>query len=243
MRFKATANTDKGIREMNQDSHAVFKNYYGFLFAIVADGMGGHVGGQVASKFSIKIMKSYFKRVDFKGMTDIEISHQLEKSIHFLSREFKEIAKKKPMFTDMGTTLNINIFVGNDLYTVNVGDSRAVKIDDEGLQQISEDHNLAALAKVDKRFERFAADANLLTSSLGPTKETRIDIFKTKLKKPGYLVVTSDGIHQYVSEQFMVRKMLEERLSISSRVESIMREAIRNKTNDNMTIVVVKYEL
>ena len=243
LKFNIVEKTDQGIREMNQDSHLVFKNKKGYLFAMVADGMGGHVGGQVASKFAVKTMKAYFKNLDLGEMTEDQILHQLEKAIHFLSREFKVIAEKKPMFSDMGTTLNLNVFVDNILYTVNVGDSRATKIDSTGLQQISEDHNLAQLAKVDKRFEKFAKDANLLTSSLGPTKETKIDVFKTIITRPGYLIITSDGIHQYVSEKFIVEKMLDKNEPLNSKVNDVMNEAIRNMTNDNMTIVAVQYDL
>jgi protein phosphatase len=242
-KFRVVDKTDQGIREMNQDHHLVFKNKHGNLFAIVADGMGGHVGGQIASKFAVKTMKAYFKNMNFDSMTEEDIQHQLVKSIHFLSREFKRIAEQKPAFSDMGTTLNMNIFTKNILYTVNVGDSRATKIDADGLQQISEDHNLAQLAKVDKRFERFAKDANLLTSSLGPTKETKVDVFQTEITKPGVLIVTSDGIHQFVSEKFIVEKILDKKLQLNVKVNEIMNEAIRNKTNDNMTIVAVEYDL
>ena len=240
-KFKVAEFSDRGIRDNNQDSHLVFKNSYGNLFAMVADGMGGHVGGQIASKFAVKTMNEYFKKVDLNILDEASIKHQLTKAIMFLQREFKRIAFEKPEFTDMGTTLNMNVFVEDYLYTINVGDSRSSIIDTNGLKQISEDHNLAQLAKVDKRFERFAEDTNLLTSSLGPTKETNVDIFKTKLSIDGYLVITSDGIHQFVDESTLERIIMDENLSLSKKTKEIAKVAQSNFTNDNMTIVVVKY--
>ena len=241
-KFKVAEYSDKGIRDNNQDSYLVFKNTYGNLFAMVADGMGGHVGGQIASKFAVKTMQEFFKDVDLNILETAEIKHQLTKAIMFLQREFKRIAFEKPEYTDMGTTLNMNVFVEDVLYTVNIGDSRSTIIDESGFNQISEDHNLAQLAKVDKRFERFSEDTNLLTSSLGPTKETNMDIFKTQLKNSGYLMITSDGIHQFVDEETLERIIMDEHLSLSKKTKEIAKIATENLTNDNMTIVVVKYE-
>jgi protein phosphatase len=241
LKFKYAEKTDKGIREMNQDSYSVFFNNHGFLVVMVADGMGGHVGGQVASKFAVKTMEAFFKEMNFGIMTDEEIQHQLVKSIHFLSREFKKIGEEKPTFMDMGTTLNLNVFVGDKIFTSNVGDSRSSRVDDTGFMPISEDHNLAQLAKVDKRFAKFAKDTNYLTSSLGPTKETNVDVYMTQLKRSGYLIVTSDGVHQYVAEDFLLEKLQDKKPSLETKVDDIIDEAVRNKTNDNMTIVVVKY--
>lgn len=243
MKYKVAERTDKGIREINQDSVIVFANKFKHLFVAVADGMGGHVGGQIASKFAVKALKEYFKDKDFSLEIDEEIKSDLIRSIKFIIREFKRMGKEQPKFKDMGTTLNFNMFINEDIWTINIGDSRSTKVDHTGYNQISEDHNLAALAKKDKRFEAFANDANLLTSSLGPSKETSVDVFKTKITESGYLVVTSDGIHQFVSEDFVVKTMLIENMKLGEKADAIMKESFDNKTHDNVSLVVVSYEL
>lgn len=243
MKFKIAERTDKGIREINQDSHIVFANADQDLFLAVADGMGGHIGGQVASQFAVKALKEYFKNLSLGSMSEEEVRTELVRSIKFIIKEFKKMGEEQPKFKDMGTTLNFNVFVGNTLWTVNVGDSRATRVDYGGISQISEDHNLAALAKRDKRFERFANDANLLTSSLGPSKETSVDVFKTVITQPGNLIITSDGVHQFVSEDFMVSTFLDYGLSLGEKADRIIDEAVKNKTHDNYTIVAVQYDL
>lgn len=243
MKYKVAERTDKGVRDVNQDSIIVFANEYQHLFVAVADGMGGHVGGQIASKFAVKALKEYFKEKDFSLNVDKEIKSDLIRSIKFIIREFKRMGEEQPKFKDMGTTLNFNMFINNNIWTVNVGDSRSTKVDHTGYNQISEDHNLAALAKKDKRFEAFAKDANLLTSSLGPSKETSVDIFKTKITESGYLIVTSDGIHQFVSEDFVVKTMLNEDIKLGKKADIIVKEAFDNRTHDNVSLVVVSYEI
>lgn len=243
MKYKVAERTNKGVRSINQDSIIVFANKFHHLFVAVADGMGGHVGGQIASKFAVETLKEYFKGKDFSSTSDEDIKSDLIRSIKFIIREFKRMGEEQPKFKDMGTTLNFNMFINQNIWTVNVGDSRSVKIDRTGYNQISEDHNLAALAKKDKRFESFANDANLLTSSLGPSKETSVDVFKTRITESGYLLVTSDGIHQFVSESFVVKTMLNTNLKLGAKADAIMNESFDNKTHDNVSLVAVSYEL
>lgn len=243
MKFKVAERTNKGIREINQDSLISFVNKENHLLVAVADGMGGHVGGQIASKFAVTVLKEFFKDVNFIETSDELIKKKLISSIKHMIKAFKQQGIEHPKIKDMGTTLNFSIFVGKDIWTVNVGDSRAVKIDSSGYSQISEDHNLAALAKKDKRFEKFSKDANLLTSSLGPSKETSVDVFKTTISKSGYLIVTSDGIHQFVSEDFIVSTMLNNSLTLGQKADKIVAESFKNKTHDNITLVAVEYDL
>lgn len=242
MKYSFGGASSIGRRKENQDSFKIFYTKEKFLVSVVADGMGGHDGGSFASKLAVKFIENFFKSIKLVELSDKEIEKQLIFSIKKLHEKFKLSAIKKPELEDMGTTLNLNVFIKNNLYTINIGDSRSSQFISREIIQISLDHNLAFLARNDKNLDKFKGYTNYLTSSLGPKKETKLDIFLTKLNRKGYIIITTDGVHNFLSAGEIIKVLKNKNLNIDEKVETILRGAYQNNSNDNMTCVLVKYE-
>ncbi len=234
--------SETGRRPKNEDSFIIFKNKFGFLVAVVADGMGGHKGGATASKAIVKMVKRELKEVDFSSMSESDIKRLLMNTVRTFQKDLKRIGEDFPQFADMGSTLNMNIFVGSRIYTINIGDSRTMSFVKKDLVKISEDHNLATLAEKDERYAHYKGRTNMLTSSLGPNKTTNADLFVTELdSKKGYILMSSDGVHNFISELAWI-KIVKSSKSIVEKVERVIKTSYENGSNDNMTFVLIKYE-
>lgn len=235
--------TETGRRPENQDNFILFKNKYQFLVAVVADGMGGHKGGATASKAIVKMVKREINDIDFNGMTDDAIRELLMRTVRTFQKDLKRIGEEFPQYADMGSTLNMNIFVGTTMHTINIGDSRTQSFTKKSLIKISEDQNMGTLAEKDPRYAHYKGQYNMLTSSLGPNKQTDADYFITDFKdnKRGYILMSSDGVHNFISETSWI-KIIKSSATLDEKVKKTIKTAFENGSNDNMTFILIKYE-
>ena len=243
-KFEYEGSTHVGRRAKNEDSFIVFKNEHNFLIAAIADGMGGHKGGETASKAVVKMVKKEFKSFNFSNLSDDAIEEVLLSKVRKFQQELKRIGVEFPDFEDMGSTLNLNIFVEQKIYTINIGDSRTQSFIKKELIKITEDHNLATLAEKDPRFSHFKGQTNMLTSSLGPNKKTTADFFVTDLESnKGYILMTSDGVHNFISDISWMKIIKSSSMKLKDKVNKVIETAYENGSNDNMTFILIKYEV
>lgn len=242
-KFEYYGASEVGKRPWNEDNFLIFKNKFGFLIAAIADGMGGHKGGGTASKSVVKMVKRDLKDVDFSSKTDDEIKDYLLSMVRTFQKDLKRIGKEFPELADMGTTLNLCIFVGNKLFTINIGDSRTQSFTKKEIIKISIDHNLATLAELDPKYAHFRGVRNMLTSSLGPNKTTKADFFVTELEaKKGYVLITTDGVHNCISKITLMKVLKTPSETLEDKVSKVIKIAFENGSNDNMTFILIKYE-
>lgn len=241
MKFSFAGRTVKGVRSENQDNFTVFlaKNK-SYLIAAIADGMGGYRGGKLASEVTINFIERDFKDLDLKYKTDNDIFNLMIKEIRLIQLKLIQLVQEKDAPFNMGTTINFNLIYNQKIYTLNIGDTRSSFYFQKKLKDISEDHNLATLAKKDINFLKYKKYTNYLTSALGPKRESKLDIFITNLEKNGILIIASDGIHNFLKAKELT-KILKQDNSLAKKVERIITKAIKNQSNDNMTCVLVKY--
>lgn len=235
--------SEVGRRPRNEDSFIVFKNDFKVLIAVVADGMGGHKGGATCSKAVVKLCKRELKSVNFFSMDEDDIKKKLMTVVRTFQKDLKRVGVEHPELSDMGSTLNMNIFVGKKVYTVNIGDSRTQSFIKKEIVRISEDHNLATLAEKDERYAHYKGQTNMLISSLGPNKNTKADLFVTELdSKKGYIMMSSDGVHNSISDISWMKIIKSTSKTLQDKVDRVINTAYDNGSNDNMTFVLIKYE-
>ncbi len=235
--------SETGRRPENQDNYIIFRNKHNFLIAAVADGMGGHKGGATASKAIVKMVKREMNNLDFSGLNDDEVRQILIKIVRIFQKDLKRIGEEFPDYADMGSTLNLNLFIGEKMFTINIGDSRTQSFIKKDLVKISIDHNMGTLAETNDAYIAYKGQYNMLISSLGPNKKTKADFFITDLSanKKGYILMTSDGVHNFISEAAWI-KIIKSSKTLKEKVDKTIRTAFENGSNDNMTFILIKYE-
>ncbi len=229
------------VRSVNQDCvEAVVppeprQSQRGSLF-VVADGMGGHEGGEVASQLAADVIVEEYYALNG------ELAKDLSRSVKMANRAVCQKAERKPIWRGMGTTIVAAVVHGGDLYVANVGDSRAYLVRRSMIEQITWDHSFVA---EEVRAGRMTWEQtldhpqrNLLTRAIGAGGRIDVDIFERKLRKGDVIVLCSDGLTEYVTDE-----EIEEEVRMSpagSAVKRLARFASQRGGSDNISIIVVK---
>lgn len=239
--IKYAVKSDVGVvRSENQDRVAVFQHGNTTL-AVLCDGMGGHNGGSHASSITIESIEREFQ----KGIKPNKIEEWFHDAISRARQEMIKFAKRDPKLLDMGTTLTAALVVEDNIYVINIGDSRTYLYNGY-LHQITKDHNLRNHYIENFGYSKEEAakvmGAMALTSALGPKKQIKVESFVIpKTEKPNYLVLTSDGIHDYISKPNF-EWILSTNKKIEEKCEDLIKQAIRAKSSDNLSVIILDME-
>ena len=207
------------------------------LFA-VADGMGGHVGGEVAAQTAIEALKREFTvHPSAEGLAD---------AVHQANFAVWERSHEDPDLRGMGTTINVAALVdtpgGDRLIMANVGDSRSYRMHDGILTQLSHDHSVAE--ELVDRGELSEAEAaihphrHILTRALGVSSDVDIDIWEMTPEAGDRYLLCSDGLTNEVTET-RIAKVLSTTADPQQAADTLVRMANDNGGNDNITVVVL----
>ncbi|GLY10535.1 Stp1/IreP family PP2C-type Ser/Thr phosphatase [Bacillus badius] len=236
--------TDKGrIRPHNEDNGGVFLNAAGDRLAIVADGMGGHNAGDIASHMAIETMRSLWTAVEA-----IETASQAESWLKtaILQSNEKVLAHAKdvPECSGMGTTLVAAICTASFCTIANIGDSRGYLFNESGFTQVTEDHSLVnelvKSGEITKEDAEHHPRKNVLTRALGTERDIMADYYTVMFEQGDALLLCSDGLSNKLAQQEMQR-ILEAELSIEEKAESLIRMANENGGEDNITLVILEH--
>ncbi|WP_368486809.1 PP2C family serine/threonine-protein phosphatase [Spiroplasma sp. DGKH1] len=237
--------TDVGsYRSNNQDYFEFATNNYNNYLAVVCDGMGGHLHGEVASQLVVNSLVNHFQNVNFSGWNDEEVNQWLRKTVISIQEEMVNYAKINPDTSDMGTTLVAALIANQKVYVVNVGDSRLYKLHHNKIYQITTDQNMWNSTELkDKQELEFQGQYKkqyntntfwkVLTSALGPTKTLKIDTYVIE-DIMGTYILTTDGIHDYVDEYDFIDALTSNN-KLNDKVKILIDRALENLSTDNLT--------
>ena len=244
MPFLSAGLTDIGQkRNTNQD--AIYLNPQKNIF-IVADGMGGHKGGDIASNMAIMEVSNYLLK-HYEDANPVKIQREaVEKANHAIL----EYGTKNEKLEGMGTTLVCHLFKGPHLYISNVGDSRSYLIHQKELFQLTSDHSLVQ-EKLNLGFytrEQAAKDVhkNILVRAVGFEDDIAVDIYSYKVHPHDIFLSCSDGLHGKVSDSDLL-SIINTHLpdppqatqeQVDHTVQELVDQANRNGGNDNISVVV-----
>ncbi len=199
----AFGGTDIGrVRSVNQDSYDVRAGdewALGEALVAVADGMGGHAAGEVASRMSLDLLVGSLKGADAPNEAAMRRAFARANAGVFGE------ASAKPEYRGMGTTLVAALFAGGDMIIGNVGDSRMYLWRDGELKRVTNDHSwvgemVAAGALTEEQAERHPR-RNILTRALGVGASVEADVTRMPLKRGDRIMLCSDGLHGMVNDK------------------------------------------
>jgi serine/threonine protein phosphatase PrpC len=210
------AASDPGLEhDENQDSHAFHcpeegsAHKKGILLAL-ADGMGGHSGGAIASKIAIDVLMQTYYEDNTASITD-----SLEKSYLKANEEVIERSKNDLKLQGLGSTLVTVVFKDNQMYYANVGDSRGYSIYENEISQFTEDHSyVASLVKAGAITEEEALthpEGNIITKAIGFEEALTVDTSQepVKIKKDQYILLCCDGLYRVVPPEEILAAVYE----------------------------------
>ncbi len=225
------------IRQINEDSFLIDKKDT-FVLLVVADGMGGHNAGEVASAMATRCILEY---IDENSVDDAEDA--LRSAICYANKEIHHSASSVQKNHGMGTTVTAALIKGNSAVVANVGDSRAYLFSQGELTQITKDHSFVQQL-VDKKLitheeAKTHPRRNLITRAVGTAKRIVVDTFKLQLKKGDKLMLCSDGLTGHVPDE-KIASVLDSKSDAGALAYLLQAEALKMGGSDNITIVIAK---
>jgi PPM family protein phosphatase len=242
--MKAVFMTDRGkVRLHNEDAGGVFVNQDGDRLAIVADGMGGHRAGDVASEMTITQLKSEWEAS--KGISTAEVAEQwLRGKITIVNQILFDHATNHPECDGMGTTIVAAIATDRFATLANIGDSRGYIYNESGFKQVTEDHSLVnelvRSGQISKEDAEHHPRKNVLLRALGTEKMVEMDTKTIMFEEGDVILLCSDGLSNKVSEKEMMTILLNED-HLEQKADSLISLANNYGGEDNITLAIVEF--
>jgi PPM family protein phosphatase len=235
------------VRRTNEDALFI-DEALGLL--IVADGMGGHAAGEVASRLAVEAVAGFIRRTSedhehsWPYGIDSTLSfnaNRLRTAVHLANRRVFREAENHDDYTGMGTTIVAALVADDALSIAHVGDSRMYHAVDGHLVQLTRDDSWAATVLVQRPLDAAAADQHpmkhVLTNVLGARDNTEIHIQDRPIGPGELLLLCTDGLHGSVDDE-MIRQLLAQRATMERTAEALVRAAIERGSRDNVTALV-----
>ncbi|WP_295148182.1 Stp1/IreP family PP2C-type Ser/Thr phosphatase [uncultured Peptoniphilus sp.] len=235
--MKVVSATNVGnYRKNNEDSYYVneSKNLY-----VLADGMGGHLAGERASKMATEIIgQDFAKDREIKSIDDaIEI---LSSSIGDANKKIFESSQENEDYRGMGTTLSSGLILGDVLIYSNIGDSRIYRINEE-MEQITQDDSfvnyLIEIGEITEEEAKNHPKKNVLTKAMGTTSDIEVIVNTLDIKDKDVFLFCSDGLTNMVSDE-EIFKIVKENSPEEAR-DMLLDLALKNGGMDNITFILV----
>jgi len=240
MRILAKSDIGKA-REMNQDSFYVSDVNDGIKLFILADGMGGYAGGEIASKLAVECTRSYICN-NFPNILKEkeEIMDLIRSSIEYANLRVHERAMEDEELKDMGTTLDVCILHGGRVYVGHVGDSRVYRIRKDIMRKLTTDHSyvekLIQEGSITKEEAYNHPKKNMLMKALGCSSLVNPDVFCKGFLKDDILLMCSDGLTNMIQEDEIYQILLN---NPDHPEKKLIDKANQNGGLDNITTIIV----
>lgn len=244
MAIISAGDTDIGQkRKSNQDSICLYPERH---FFAVADGMGGHNGGDIASQMSVKIFPEFIE----KNINTMDCSQILEHSIKYVNKSIYEHGQKHEELKGMGTTITCVMFDGASIKIANIGDSRTYLISKNKLYQATRDHSLVQeklnIGIYDREGAKKDPQKNVLVRTVGFEPDVDVDVYHYKVARNDMFLLCSDGLHGKVSDEdiiFIVNKyipnpQLATKDHLEKAVKALIDQANANGGQDNISVII-----
>ena len=236
------AKSDIGkARELNQDYYYISKETDEPKIYILADGMGGYKGGEIASKLATDSVRKYIENnFDSTPKEKEEILKLIGSAVEYANMVVYEKSKEIPELEGMGTTIEICLIYNNKAYIGHIGDSRIYRIRKEVIRKLTKDHSYVQKLVEDKKITREEAKShpkkNMLTRALGCTPYVEPDLRARNFEKGDVFIICSDGLTNMVDEKRIYELVKND---ITTATDNLIKEANDAGGYDNITVIII----
>jgi serine/threonine protein phosphatase PrpC len=230
------------VRKINEDAYYVPGRDQDLLLFMVADGMGGHQAGDIASKEALKAMVEFFNKQPDDSYKQ-NMPKALSDAISYTNDKVFNIANKTSEYAGMGTTMSVVVITGSKMYTAHIGDSRVYIYREAKLLRLTEDHSIVAeLIKNGELTEEQAKthpQRNIITRAVGTDYNVSADIAEWDLYPGDVILLCTDGLTGLVSDEEILKYVSNYMESPQTVSEKLAQLANERGGYDNITVVVV----
>ncbi|MGM9903657.1 Stp1/IreP family PP2C-type Ser/Thr phosphatase [Enterococcus hirae] len=230
-------------RNTNQDYVRVFKNQAGITLAVLADGMGGHRAGDIASQMAVLNLGKDWEEQAL--VDDEKIAQWFIQAIQEENNAIHQLGQEQLEYNGMGTTIVAAALSAESFTIANVGDSRAYLIRNDQLIQLTEDHSLVnELVKSGEISEEMAVNhprKNILTRSVGMPGALEVDVATYLWQGEDRLLLCSDGLTNMLSEE-VIGTIINQEGNLADKVSQLVDRANEAGGADNITVLLIEYK-
>ncbi|TFB23258.1 Stp1/IreP family PP2C-type Ser/Thr phosphatase [Filobacillus milosensis] len=230
------------VRKINEDSGGIYYNQSEQMLTVIADGMGGHKAGDIASELTATHLKELWEQTnDFKSVDDVQ--DWLHKAVNTTNERVLEYAKDNQECFGMGTTVVATVFIEDSVIVAHVGDSRLYHITEDEAKQITVDHSFVQELVNNGELTEEEAEAhpkkNVLLHAVGTESSVRIDVSTFQWRDEDYILSCTDGLSNKLTDDTIHEILLTDQ-SLEDKVNSLVSLANENGGEDNISVIVVQ---
>ncbi len=241
--MKVCCLTDIGVRrEMNQDYFFSSEESVGILpnLFVVADGMGGHNAGDIASRTVIETISAVAAET-----TEVVISDILIECVERANEVLREYAGEHEEMKGMGSTIVAAVLNDRTLVAANVGDSRLYVVGKDCIRQVTTDHSLVhemlMRGEIDEKLARVHPDKNIITRAVGAAETVQVDTYEEMLEPGERILMCTDGMTNMVEDEEIL-KVMNESDDLAADTERLVELANEHGGKDNITVITIDPE-
>lgn len=244
--------TDPGLkRKVNEDSYLMASD---LGLYVIADGMGGHKAGDVASCMVVETIEDYWRKVNsgdppaFLEHIQMDISNSAKHLVNSISMANIMVfeAQKKPQYYRMGSTIVALLLEEDTIWAANVGDSRIYLFDHGDLIQVSEDHSLVteqmAMGIIGPDGKDNTLTKNVITRAIGLKEKVKVFITPIQPMAGNIILMCSDGLTDYTSEKNIIMVIDDFSTSLERKVDLLIDGAKRGGGGDNISVILLEVQ-
>jgi serine/threonine protein phosphatase PrpC len=243
--MKYAAITDKGmVRKKNEDNYRIISDYMDKpSFFIIADGMGGHSSGEIASKIAVEIAENHIKNSEKSFDNKDDIVELINSIIIDADSEIQYSSHTKTEREGMGTTFIIMVVLDDIAYIGHIGDSRVYLINDNIITKVTTDHSyVEELLKTGSITEKEAKNhpkKNLITRALGHIESDLADIYRVEFNKNNTIIMCTDGLTNKISNEEILEYSEKHKMPYEL-CRGLVDKANERGGEDNITVIAVR---
>ncbi|HCS72505.1 MAG TPA: Stp1/IreP family PP2C-type Ser/Thr phosphatase [Clostridiales bacterium] len=235
----------KGLqRKSNEDYCHVHEGKQNTAFMIVADGMGGHNAGDLASKLAVEHVVAYFTNKSGELQSSEEFIQALLSSIEEANEKIFNLSQCNMQFYGMGTTFTMAVFHNKQFHVAHIGDSRCYLIRKDTVSQITRDHSLVQElldnGSITEDEMELHPKKNIITRALGTEDKIKVDCFEGVLKDGDIVLLCTDGLTNYVNIEESIKELPAD-TAMDKLTWFLGNKALASGGADDITIVAARY--